>query len=125
MNDEALRKEVDRLAAEFGISVQFGPDDSLEDYRKGEPLSFKELRALPDGTVVWITYEEGYDEEFSLPCVLSRCVSENPDKESWFLEVTDFTILEHYLDQYDMTEDDHAWEGGQGDKYLYHAIPKS
>ena len=49
-----LRDAVETLAENLGIPLSFDADADLAKFRRGRALTMGELRAMPDGAIVWI-----------------------------------------------------------------------
>ena len=49
-----LRDAVETLAKDLGIPLSFDADADLEKFRRGRALTMGELRAMPEGAIVWI-----------------------------------------------------------------------
>jgi len=54
MATEDLEKAVKKMAADIGIEISFDADADLSKFRRGERLTMGQLRALPDGAIVWL-----------------------------------------------------------------------
>lgn len=53
-----MRAEIKSGFKKLGFDFKFDPDRALTTYRRGKPLTIGELKALPDGAVVWVWYKE-------------------------------------------------------------------
>lgn len=49
-----MRSAIEKTARGLGIKIKFEADDDLGKYRRGKQLTMGELRALDEGTVVWL-----------------------------------------------------------------------
>lgn len=71
---------------------------------KGAPLQYGELKALPDGAEVYVTYREHYDSDFRLnyPMILEKM----SDMEGWFLSRGEYIREEFVQDKNHLNDSD-------------------
>ncbi len=62
MSEDELRRAVEETAADLGININFDPDADLQQFKPGQILTLGQLRAMPDGTVVWVYCKVDGDE---------------------------------------------------------------
>lgn len=48
------KKQIQEGFAQFGAEISFDADTDLEQFKRGEPMTWAELRALPENGVVWL-----------------------------------------------------------------------
>lgn len=119
-----LQKQVLDLAASVGVDINFDPDKSLLNYRKGRKLLYQELLALPDGSVVWVWYKEHGEPHPRIngPQRIKRDMKENQGNYWEFEDGSSFVGAFSHEGKPDGVCFDEAY--GEGETYLYVALPK-
>lgn len=115
-----LEKAIKDMASSFNVKIEFNADSQLLKYKKGDPLSFNELKEMSDGTAVWVTYKKYGDEEYRInnPYVIKKCPN-----NIWALDdgssfVCEFTPWERQQDSEQCFNDC----SGEGEMYVWKAI---
>ena len=127
---EAMKAEITSTFAEFGATVSFESDAALDAYRKGEPLTLRELRALPAGAVVWVWYKEHGESGPRINQAMRA--TKSAEDAGWVLEDGSSFVAEfepvNPIGAHDAPpeEDAPCFDDacGEGEMFLYHAVPR-
>lgn len=118
-----------------GPEIKFDADRGLSRYRRGKPLTVGELKALPQGAVVWVWYKQHDEQGPRIDGPMRATYS--PDDGAWGLEdgssfAAEFAPTGEYNPHAGRGEAKFAApadtaecfdEGcGEGEMYLYHAV---
>jgi hypothetical protein len=114
-------EEISERFAKIGMSVSFEADSDLKGYRKGNPLLLRELKALPDNAPVYVTYREHGMRSYRINGAYR---AKKLDDGGWFLDDGSTFAADFYPE--DLAEESQCYENGcgEGDFYLFHAVPK-
>lgn len=121
-NTEAMKTFIEETMASIGATFKFEGDGNLVGYRKGEPMRMRELRALPDGAVVFITYKEHGGRGYRIN---SAYRLEIRGEDNWFFDDGSSFATDFQADG--LGDDEVAYDeaGGEGDFFIHHAVPKA
>src|SRR5690349_6777918 len=100
------------------MPITFETDKDLAHYRRGRLLKQGELRAMPDGTVVWATYTEYGDET---PRIDGACRIEFDGPGSWVLDEGS-SFIGYFVARGSDSDDCYDSPCGEGDFYVYEAV---
>jgi hypothetical protein len=115
-----MKKQITSMAKDLGVSINFNADKNLRNYEQGPILTVDELRALPNGAIVWAWYKkDGADR----PRINSawRITKMNDTEEYWDLE-DGSSFGAGFSPSYG--SGDCIDDKGEGEMKLFHALPK-
>ena len=135
-NRSALEAQLRAMGRKLGVDVsdaiRAGREaaKTIKGYRRGRKFTVGQLKALPDGTWVWLTYQKGDEKSFRInePYAITR----KPDEVR--PEGTRELVweLKHKYDGYDFrqfmsdrsTDTEECFDDacGTGESYLYEAV---
>jgi hypothetical protein len=129
-----MKASIQSTMADLGVTISFDADKSLRNYVPGPTLTLKELRALPEGAVVWAWYKE-HGEDGPRIDGPQRIWKSGTEDGTWDLEDgssfgASFTPTGDYRPELGgfttPPEDSECFDesGGEGIMKLYHALSK-
>lgn len=124
-NTEAMKDSIGDFFAGFGVKFQFDPDQDLAVLKKGRRLLAKEVRAMPDGSIIYVTYKEHGDRGFRVNGAhrINRLPEPENDPDTWSL--SDGSGFGAELCLAGVPDEADAYdEIPEGDMYCYQAVPK-
>lgn len=103
----------------LGFKIKFGADDDLTKLKKGKPLLLRDLRMLPDGSPVYVTYKEYGESGYRINGAMRITKLE---ENEW--DLSDGSSFGANFSAEDTTEDTPCYEcpAEQGDMFLYHVL---
>jgi hypothetical protein len=127
-----LRAMGRKLGIDVSDAIKAGREaaKAVNGYRRGRKLTVGQLKSLPDGTWVWMTYQKGDEKSFRInePYAITRKPDEvRPEGTRelvWDLETKDDGAeFRQFMDARSVdTEECYDDACGTGESYLYEAI---
>ena len=119
-DQEKLQAAIREMAEDLGLPTpKFEPEEDLQNYIMGEPLLYRDFLKLPEGSVVWATYQEYGEESFR---------ANGPYKTSPHISGQGYVLSDGSIGGLDFEQYDNTGTWcfdnccGQGELYLYHAV---
>jgi len=129
---DAMKSYIEETMASLGATISFDADADLTKLGRGKPMTYGELKALPDGSAVFVHYKEHSDSSPRINGAM-RITRGAPDHGllSWTLDDgssfgADFTPQGEYKDGWLPPKDEDACTEdccGEGTMRVFHAVP--
>lgn len=71
--------------AKIGVTFSPEPSADLKSFRRGDPLSFEALDALPDDSIIWVTHLAAHERSLRINGAY-RIRKLDGDPKGWFLD---------------------------------------
>jgi hypothetical protein len=133
MTIEKMKDEIKSGFKALGVDINFDADADLDKFRRGKPLTLRELRALPADAIVYVWYKEHGERGPRIDQAMRASREDENGEESWSLsDGSSFGAGFKPTGKYDHEagkflpppDDAECFDEscGEGEMFLYHAV---
>lgn len=116
---EAMKQSIQEGFASLGATINFDGDTDLKKLVRGHPLLLKELREMPDGTPVFVTYRKDGERGFRINDAMR--IKRGKDGEDYWSLDDGSSFGADFTPDSDDGEEPCYEDTGRGPMYLYRA----